>query len=139
MNCGVSVKIKETEEMRIYFRLRFDQNRDKNDQNKGTFESYLDFVCDCEKVFNLPEQEYEQESKLLIHIGQKYLAKPPNGSNLAFRNQINRKRLEGHCKSLERRDPTVIPNRKLLQESYNYVILKLDEKFKHFERSKSFK
>ena len=135
MESVVPIENKETENMRMYYRLRLDQNKSKNDKKKGIFETYLDFVFDCEKLFNLPEQEYEQQSKLLFDIGEKYLGKPPYGSNLAFGNQCSRKRLKDHCKSLERMDAGVIPNRKLLEDSYNYVILKLDEKNKYYHRS----
>ena len=139
MESVVSIENKETENMRMYYRLRLDQNKSKNDKKKGIFETYLDFVLACEKLFNLPEQEYEQQSKLLFDIGEKYLGKPPHGSNLAFGNQCSRKRLEDHCKSLERMDAGVIPNRKLLEDSYNYVFLKLDEKNKYYHRSASSK
>ena len=50
MESVVSIENKETENMRMYYRLRLDQNRNKNDKKKGIFETYLDFVFDCEKI-----------------------------------------------------------------------------------------
>merc|ERR1711970_1173263 len=89
-------------EFRLFLRTNpnLDKNRSNDPEYKKKNEQWLDFVIVCEQVFEFPEDENERKINLMVEIGKKFFGRPPDGYNMALQNQLNRKELISHCKSL---------------------------------------
>jgi len=121
-------------EFRIFLRTKIDRNKSDNPDHKKMCEQWLDFVTICEQVFELPEDESENKIKLMVDIGCKFFAKPPEGYNMAVSNQLNRKELINHCKNLldgVSKDPDI----SLLRDSYEFIYSRLDQKHDLFSKT----
>ena len=126
---------KLTKEFRSYLRTKLDQNKSDNPDSKKMFEQWLDYVLLCEEMFGLPESQVEDKSKIIIRIGQKFLGKPPDGYNMALKNQLNRKEVINHAKSLSEKVPGLKPDEKLLRDGYEYIYSKLEQKHDLFKKT----
>jgi len=111
-----------------------DKNRSDDPDYKKKNEQWLDFVIICEQVFDLPEDENERKISLMVDIGKTFFGKPPDGYNMALQNQLNRKELINHCKSLAD-GVTNDPDHSLLRDGYDYVYGKLDQKHDLFKKT----
>jgi len=120
-------------EFRTYLR-KLDQNKSDDLTHKKMMEQWMDYVQLCDKIFELPETELETKTSLMIQIGEKFLAKPPDGYNIALKSQINRKELLNHCKSLAERVPDLTPNEELLKDGYTFLCGKLEQKHDLFKK-----
>lgn len=123
-------------EFRLFLRTNpiLDKNRSDDPEYKKKNEQWLDFVIICEQVFELPEDENERKINLMVEIGKKFFGRPPDGYNMALQNQLNRKELILHCKSLSER-VTNEPDVSLLRDGYEYVYGKLDQKHDLFKKT----
>ena len=126
---------KLTKEFRTFLRTKLDQNKSDNPESKKMFEQWLDFVLLCEDMFALPESQLEAKSGIIITIGQKFLGRPPDGYNMALQNQLNRKEVIAHAKSLSEKVPGLKPDEKLVKEGYEYIYSKLEQKHDLFKKS----
>ena len=123
------------EEFRTFLRTKLDNNKSDNKDHKKMFEQWLDYVMLCDKIFELPETEIETRTQLMSEVGTKYLAKPPDGYNMALKSQLNRKELVTHCTSLADRTPDLAPNTELLKDGYEFIFGKLDQKHDIFRKT----
>jgi len=122
-------------EFRVFLRRKLDMNRSSDTEVKRKFEQWLDFVLICQKVFSLAEDEEETRLELMTQIGEKFLAKPPLGYNIAFANQLNRKELVQHCKNLKER-VSLEPDTSLLRPGYEYIYSSLSKKYDVFRKTR---
>merc|ERR1712038_941431 len=122
-------------QFRTFLRGKLDQNKSDNPEHKKMFEQWLDFVLLCNNIFELPETELETRTRLMIQVGEKFLAKPPDGYNLALKSQLNRKELVNHCRSLAEKVPDLAPDVELLKDGYEYILGKLDQKHDIFRKT----
>ena len=122
-------------QFRTFLRGKLDQNKSDNPEHKKMFEQWLDFVLLCNNIFELPETELETRTSLMIQVGEKFLAKPPDGYNLALKSQLNRKELVNHCRSLSEKVPDLAPDVELLKDGYEYIWGKLDQKHDIFRKT----
>ena len=122
-------------EFRKFLREKLDNNKSDNSEHKKMFEQWLDYVILCKEIFALPETETDSKVKLMIRIGDKFLAKPPDGYNLALKSQLNRKELEAHCSSLSQKTPDLKPNSDLLKDGYEFIFTKLESKHDIFKKT----
>jgi len=121
-------------EFRLFLRTKIDRNRSDDPDYKKMSEQWLDFVINCEKVFELPEDENEKKINFMVEIGARFLGKPPDGYNMALQNQLNRKELINHCRNLSE-GVTNEPDASLLRDGYEYVCGKLDQKHDVFRKT----
>jgi len=121
-------------EFRLFLRTKIDRNRSDDPDYKKMSEQWLDFAINCEKVFELPEDENEKKINFMVEIGAKFLGKPPDGYNMALQNQLNRKELINHCRNLSE-GVTNEPDTSLLRDGYEYVCGKLDQKHDVFRKT----
>eukprot|EP00092_Neocalanus_flemingeri_P018118 GFUD01019609.1.p1 GENE.GFUD01019609.1~~GFUD01019609.1.p1 ORF type:complete len:341 (-),score=104.04 GFUD01019609.1:168-1190(-) len=126
--------VKLLQEFRLFLRIKIDRNKSGDPDYKKMGEQWLDFVMICEQVFELPEGEVDAKIYLMIEIGQKFLGKPPDGYNMAMKNQLNRKELINHCRNLSEK-VTCDPDDSLLRDGYEYVYSKLDQKHDVFRKT----
>ena len=138
---------KLTQEFRAYIRdtldkLDRDMERKKMEKMKKTFdpeskfkfEQMLDWVLECEKIFDVPESDVETRKVLLIQIVQKFLGrKNKGGYDMALPGQINRSRLIEHEKKLSEQDSVVKPDVDLLKDPYNSIYSQLEQKHDKFK------
>ena len=138
---------KLTQEFRAYIRdtldkLDRDMERKKMEKMKKTFdpeskfkfEQMLDWVLECEKIFDVPESDVETRKVLLIQIVQKFLGrKNKGGYDMALPGQINRSRLIEHEKKLSEQDSVVKPDVDLLKDPYNSIFSQLEQKHDKFK------
>lgn len=99
------------------------------------FEQWLDYVIICKQVLELPEADVETKTNLMISIGDKFLAKPPDGYNIALKSQLNRKELVSHCRALAEKVPDLSPDQDLLKDGYEFVFGKLEQKHEIFKKT----
>ena len=123
------------EAFRKFLREKLDNNKSDNSDHKKMFEQWLDYVLICKEVMELPEDDNDQKAKLMIRIGGKFLAKPPDGYNLALKSQLNRKELEAHCAQLKEKVPELKPNSELIKDGFEFIFGKLDSKHDIFKKS----
>ena len=126
---------KLTKEFRKFLRDKLDQNKSDNPDSKKMCEQWLDFILICDQIRAKPESEVEAKTELVIKIGTKFLGKPPDGYNMALSNQLNRKELINHAKSLSEKVPGLQPDVKLLDVGYEYILSKLEQKHDIFKKS----
>ena len=138
---------KLTQEFRAYIRDTLDKldrdiERKKMEKVKKTFdpeskfkfEQMLDWVLECEKIFDVPESDVETRKVLLIQIVQKFLGrKNKGGYDMALPGQINRSRLIEHEKKLSEQDSVVKPDVDLLKDPYNSIYSQLEQKHDKFK------
>ena len=138
---------KLTQEFRAYIRDTLDKldrdiERKKMEKMKKTFdpeskfkfEQMLDWVLECEKIFDVPESDVETRKVLLIQIVQKFLGrKNKGGYDMALPGQINRSRLIEHEKKLSEQDSVVKPDVDLLKDPYNSIYSQLEQKHDKFK------
>ena len=122
-------------QFRTFLRTQLDQNKSDNLKHKKMFEQWLEFVILCMKVFELPETDVETKTSLMVVIGDKCLAKPPDGYNIALKSQLNRKELVNHCRSLSEKVPDLSPNQDLLKDGYEFIFGKLEQKHDIFRKT----
>ena len=122
-------------EFRKFLREKLDNNKSDNSEHRKMFEQWLDYVILCKEILALPESELDSKVKLMIQIGEKFLAKPPDGYNLALKSQLNRKELEAHCVSLSQKTPDLKPNSELLKDGYEFIFTKLESKHDIFKKT----
>ena len=67
----------------------------------------------------------------MMKVGIKFLGKPPNGYNIALKNQTNQKELIKHCEELSE-NPSLKPDISLIGEGYEYIYSKLEQRHKLF-------
>lgn len=120
---------------RTFLRTKLDQNKSDNLEHKKMFEQWLDYVIICKQVFELPETDAEKKTDLLISIGDKFLAKPPDGYNIALKSQLNRKELVNHCRALAEKVPDLSPDQDLLKDGYEFIFGKLEQKHDIFKKT----
>ena len=120
---------------RTFLRNKLDQNKSDNLEHKKLFEQWLDYVIICKQVFELPETDAEKKTDLLISIGDKFLAKPPDGYNIALKSQLNRKELVNHCRALAEKVPDLSPDQELLKDGYEFIFGKLEQKHDIFKKT----
>ena len=123
------------EQFRTFLRTKLDQNKSDNLEHKKMFEQWLEFVLICNKVFELPETDLEIKTTLMVTVGDKFLAKPPDGYNIALKSQLNRKELVNHCRSLSEKVPDLSPNQDLLKDGYEFIFGKLEQKHDLFKKT----
>jgi len=121
-------------EFRTFLRTKFDRNKSDNPEFKKSGEQWLDFVMVCEQVFDLPESEVDPKINIMIRVGTQFLGKPPDGYNMALKNQLNRKELISHCQSLAIKS-CLVPDESLLRDGYEYVWAKLEQKHDLFKKT----
>ena len=121
-------------EFRLFLRTKIDRNRSDDPDYKKMSEQWLDFVNICEQVFELPEDENETKINLMVEIGERFFGKPPDGYNMAVKNQLNRKELINHCRNLSEK-VTSEPDDTLLRDGYEYAYGKLDQKHDVFRKT----
>ena len=103
-------------------------------ESKFKFEQMLDWVLECEKIFDVPESDVETRKVLLIQIVQKFLGrKNKGGYDMALPGQINRSRLIEHEKKLSEQDSVVKPDVDLLKDPYNSIYSQLEQKHDKFK------
>ena len=85
-------------EFRVFLR-KLDKNCSDNPEYKNKNECWLDFVIICEQVFEVQEDIKERKMNLMVEIGKQFFGRHDR-KNIALQNQINRKELIKHCKSL---------------------------------------
>jgi len=120
-------------EFRLFLRTKIDRNSSDDPDYKKMSEQWLEFVNICEQVFELPEDEYETKINLMVEIGDRFFGKPPDGYNMAVKNQLNRKELINHCRNLSEK-VTYEPDDTLLRDGYEYANSKLDQKHDVFRK-----
>ena len=120
---------------RTFLRTKLDQNKSDNLEHKKMFEQWLDYVLICKQVLELPEADAETKTNLMISIGDKFLAKPPDGYNIALKSQLNRKELVNHCRALAEKVPDLSPDQDLLKDGYEFVFGKLEQKHEIFKKT----
>ena len=128
-----SVKLRE--HFRTFLRTKLDQNKSDNPEHKKMFEQWLEFVIICKTVFELTESDTETKTNLMISIGNKFLAKPPDGYNIALKSQLNRKELVNHCRALAEKVPDLSPDPDLLKDGYEFIFGKLEQKHDIFKKA----
>merc|ERR1712106_760489 len=121
-------------EFRLFLRTKIDRNRSDDPDHKKMSEQWLDFVNIREQVFELPEDENDTKINLMVEIGGKFFGKPPDGYNMAVKNQLNRKELINHCRNLSEK-VTSEPEDTLLRDGYEYTYGKLDQKHDVFRKT----
>jgi len=126
---------KLSKEFRTFLRTKVDQNKSDNPDSKKMTEQWLDFILLLDELRELPESQLEAKSEIIIRIGQKFLGKPPDGYNMALSNQLNRKEVINHAKSLSEKVPGLKPDEKLLDVGYEYIYGKLEQKHDVFKKS----
>ena len=103
-------------------------------ESKFKFEQMLDWVLDCEKIFDIPESDVEARKVLLIQIVQKYLGrKNKGGYDMAMPGQINRSKLIEHGKKLSEQDSALKPDVDLLKDPYSSIYSQLEQKHDLFK------
>jgi len=97
---------------------------------KPKFQVWLDLVLLCQSIFSLPEAEESERRKLMIQVGQVYLAGPPEGHKVALPGAAARRQLEQHCHTLESTEGnSVQADLGLLRKAaFEFVWQKLEEK-----------
>jgi len=121
------------ERFREYLRVDLDRNRNTDKHVKKKMEQWLDFVIICQEIYSLEEDEVERRTRLMVEVGERFLAKPTQGYNMALNNQQSRLELERHCKKLK--DGTTLdPDTSLLRDGYKYIFDKLASKHDLFKR-----
>ena len=130
-------EVMETElfQFRRFLRNRLDQNERRDPRHKRKFEVWLDFLLICQTLFKLSQSEEDIKFAKMIVIGNLYLGKPPFGFNMAVGSQCNRKDLESHCYLLQKQFPSLKPNTNLVKECYEYIYMKLHQKYEIFRLS----
>ena len=126
--------VKLVEEFRLFLRTKIDRNRSDDPEQMKMGEQWLDFVTQCEQVFHLTEDKTLVKISLMVNIGGKFFGKPPDSYNMALLNQLNRKELINHCKSLAE-GATSDPDDSLLRDGYEYVFSKLEQKHDIFRKT----
>ncbi|XP_023345243.1 uncharacterized protein LOC111714379 isoform X2 [Eurytemora carolleeae] len=116
---------------REFLRIKLDNNKSTNIDLKKKFEQWLDYVIICNKIFSLAEEDIEDCINLMVEVGERFIAKPPGGYNIALAGQLNRKALEQHCKELGDKT-TLDPDTGLLRPGYLAIYLVLDLVIKLF-------
>ena len=122
----------ELHQFRNFLRKRLDQNENKDPSYKRKFEVWLDFILLCQTMFRLPLSEEDVQFSKLMAIGKLFLGKPPFGFNMAVGSQYKRRELESHCLLLQENFPLLKPNPNLVKECYEYIYMKLDQKYEIF-------
>ena len=112
-----------------------DQNEKSDPRYKRKFEVWLDFLLICQTLFKLSHSEEDEIFAKMIVIGNLFLGKPPFGFNMAVGSQCNRKDLESHCYLLQKQFPSLKPNTNLVKECYEYIYMKLHQKYEIFRLS----
>jgi len=116
------------EEFRVFIRKQLDKNRSPDPKQKQKMEVWLDLVLHCQKIFSLPESEVEERIRLMVEVGTVYLAKRPEGHNIALPGAQGRSDLVAHCEAL-RLGTLFSPDLVLLRNAaFNWVWSKLEQK-----------
>ena len=110
--------------------MNFENQSYKDFLVKINFHRYLEYYKLCHKV--LSEDESVDTKHIIIKEIATYLQRSPRGLNLALRSQRNRYDLLHHCLNFNSNDKL---NIELFRESYNYVFMKLVEKYLFFIRT----
>ena len=96
---------------------------------KINFHRYLEYYILCHSLL-YEDISLVEKAKIVNKIAI-YLQKSPEGHNLAMRSQRNRYILLIHCQNSESIKDL---NIELFKESYNYVFMKLVEKYSYFDK-----
>ena len=97
---------------------------------KIKYHRYLEYYILCRKII-FEDESLEAKETVVKEIAT-YLQQSPSGHNLAMRSQKNRYDLLYHCQNLQSIKNL---NHELFKESYNYVFMKLVEKYLFFIRA----
>jgi len=141
LRSGVPYDLRQTLEepdtlhsFRTFLRTKLDGNKSTNSDTKKKFEQWLDFVLICQQIFSLAEDELDHRIGLMGEVGERFLAKPPLGYNIALANQLNRRELELHCKNLKEK-VSLDPDTSLLRPGYEFIFSSLSKKHDVFKRT----
>ena len=93
------------------------------------FHRYLEYYILCHKIIS-EDVSIDEKANIVREI-KHYLQKSPTGHNLALRSQTNRNHLLYHCENMRSINNL---NIELLRESYNYVFMKLVNKYSMYKR-----
>lgn len=117
-----------TAEFRGFIRSQLDRNKSGDPGTKLKMEVWLDLVLHCEKMFSLAESDVEERTRLMVQVGTVFLAKPPDGHNIALSGAQGRRDLIAHCEAI-RIGAVLDPDLELLRTAaYNFVWTKLEQK-----------
>ena len=117
-----------------FLRKELDKNENENDQVKGKFEVWFEFVKTCEQIIEHNQTDLKTISELMIKMSNKFLKSPPDGFNIAFVNQKNRQKLVQHCMQLQENWKHLDPDKDLLKDGFYFIVNKLKDRYVIFNR-----
>lgn len=123
------------EEFRVYLRTTLDNNKSVDPTFKKKFEVQLDFILIARQIFSAAEEDQEQTVRLMIDIGERFLAKPPAGYNIALSGQRNREDLVRHCKNLREGVENEVDSQ-LLRPGYEHIYTAVSRKYDLFKKTR---